>query len=123
MRSVEEWIGKTDDAKVPNRVRIRVFERFHGRCYRSGIPIAAGQPWELDHIIALANGGSHRESNLAPILASEHKLKSKQDRKVQTRIFKAKRRHLGLRKAKSKPMPGSKASGWRRKMDGTWERR
>lgn len=27
-RSVEEWIGRTDDAKVPPRVRLRIFERF-----------------------------------------------------------------------------------------------
>jgi hypothetical protein len=37
----------------------------------------AGDKWQLDHIVALINGGEHRESNLAPILDAEHKAKTK----------------------------------------------
>ena len=36
------------------------------------------------------------------------------------RVFKAKH---GLKQRKGPPMPGSKASGWKRKMDGTLVRR
>lgn len=123
MRSVEEWIGETDDAKVPDRVRIRIFEAFGGMCHRSGLRISAGDAWDLDHLIALANGGEHRESNLAPVLREHHKEKTREDRKVQSRIYRVKKRHLGLAKSRGRPMPGSKASGWKRKFDGTWERR
>ena len=35
-RSVDLWVGKTDDAKVPARVRLRVFEAYGGRCWISG---------------------------------------------------------------------------------------
>jgi 5-methylcytosine-specific restriction protein A len=31
-REVPEWIGATDDAAIPARVRVRVFERYEGRC-------------------------------------------------------------------------------------------
>lgn len=123
MRSVEEWIGKTDDAKIPDRVRIRVFEEYKGTCYRSGLKIKPGDKWDLDHIIAIANGGQHRETNLAPILCAPHREKTKEDRRVQSRIYKIKKRHLGLAKSKGRPLMGTKASGWKRRMDGTWERR
>lgn len=123
MRSVEEWVGKTDDAKIPDRVRIRVFEKYHGVCYRSGVKIGPGDKWECDHIIALANGGRHAEDNLAPILTTSHREKTKGDRRVQSKIYKIKKRYLGLAKAKSRPLAGTKASGWRRKLNGTWEKR
>lgn len=119
MRSVKEWVGKTDDSKIPNLVRIRVFEKHHGTCYRSGLKIKPGDKWDLDHIIALANGGEHRESNLAPILRVPHREKTKEDRKVQSRIYKIKKRHLGLAKSRGRPMAGTKASGLKRLMNGT----
>jgi 5-methylcytosine-specific restriction endonuclease McrA len=123
MRSVEEWVGKTDDSKIPDRVRIRVFEKYRGICYRSGVKIMPGDDWDCDHIIALANGGRHAEDNLAPILRLPHRAKTKEDRKIQSRIYKVRKRHLGLAKPKGRPMPGTKASGWKRKLDGSWERR
>ena len=42
------------------------------------------------------------------------------------RIAKAKRqraRHIGAETRASRPMPGSRSSPWKQKMDGTWERR
>lgn len=123
MRSVPEWCGKTDDAKIPDRVRIRVFERHHGVCHHSGLKIGPSDKWDLDHVVALANGGVHREMNLAPILIEPHKEKTKADRKIQSRIYKIKKRHLGLKKPKGRPMAGTKLSGWKRKINGKWERR
>lgn len=53
MRSVDEWIGKNDDAAIPPRVRLRVFEKFGGICQLSNRKIMAGEAWDLDHIKAL----------------------------------------------------------------------
>ena len=72
-RKVDECIGKTPDAKVPRRVRVRIFEREGGKCWISGRKIRAGEPWDLDHKIALVNGGEHRESNLFPALTIKHR--------------------------------------------------
>lgn len=120
MRTVEEWVGKTDDAKIPTRVRIRVFEKYNGTCYRSGRKILPGDKWDLDHVIAIVNGGQHRETNLAPILSDEpHKEKTREDRKLQSRNYKIRKRHLGLAKPKGRPMAGTKASGLKKRMDGT----
>ena len=78
-RAVAEWIGKTDDSKVPPHVRARIFKNRGGRCHLAGRVIRAGEPWDLDHIIALVNGGENRESNLAPALKDKHREKTAAD--------------------------------------------
>jgi len=97
-RKTEEWIGKTDDTPVPTRVRLRVFERFGGVCHISGRKIMPGDKWDMDHVIALINGGENRESNLAPALSQEHKKKTAQDSSQKSKTAKIKERHLGLKK-------------------------
>jgi 5-methylcytosine-specific restriction enzyme A len=94
-RSVEEWIGKTDDAKIPPRVRARVFAKFGGICQLSKREIRAGERWECDHIIALVNGGEHRESNLHPVLVGPHREKTKADVAEKARVAKIRARHIG----------------------------
>jgi 5-methylcytosine-specific restriction protein A len=98
MRSVPEWIGKTDDEKPPKRVLVRIFDRHGGRDYRSGRKILAGEIWQADHVVALCNGGQNRESNLAPILAEEHKKKTREDLKEKSKVYRMKTKHLGIRK-------------------------
>lgn len=95
-RSTEEWIGKTDDAKVPPRVRLRVFERHNGICHLSGVKIQPGDKWELEHIKALILGGEHRESNMAPALVEPHKQKTKQEKAIKSKIAKVRKKHLGI---------------------------
>jgi 5-methylcytosine-specific restriction protein A len=94
-RAVDEWIGKTDDTAIPARVRLRVFEAYKGKCYRSGRKILAGDKWQLDHIVALINGGEHRESNLAPILDAEHKAKTRDDVSTKSKTARMRAKHLG----------------------------
>ena len=122
-RSVPEWIGKTHDTPIPTRVRLRVFERFSGCCHISGRRIRPGEAWEIDHIVSLASGGEHRECNLAPALVVPHKVKTKQDVALKAKINRKKAYHLGLKKKKSRPIPGSKASGLKKGFDGIVRRR
>jgi 5-methylcytosine-specific restriction endonuclease McrA len=123
MRSVQEWIGKTPDSAVPPRVRRRIFDAAGGKCHISGREIRPGERWELEHKIALCNGGEHRESNLAPALYQPHKEKTAQDVAVKSKISRIRNRHLGIKKRKGRPIMGSKASGWKRKFDGSVVRR
>lgn len=97
-RSVEEWIGSSPDAKIPPRVRARVFEAHHGVCHLSKRRIRAGESWECDHIIALCNGGEHRETNLAPALSEPHKIKTKADVREKAKVARLRKRHLGIKK-------------------------
>jgi 5-methylcytosine-specific restriction protein A len=98
MRSVPEWIGKTDDERPPPRVRVRVFEKWNGMCHRSGRKIMAGESWALDHVVAIINGGANRESNLAPIALGEHRRKTREDLKEKSKVYRMKTKHLGIRK-------------------------
>lgn len=95
-RSVPEWIGKTDDAKVPPRVKARIFLREDGRCHLTGRRIRVCDPWDLDHKIALINGGEHRESNLFPALRDKHREKTAEDVAVKTKTARVRAKHLGL---------------------------
>lgn len=94
-RSVPEWIGATDDTPVPARVRLRVFEKYDGKCYRSGRKNRAGDAWQADHIIALTNGGENRENNLAPILTEPHKEK-REDLAIKSKTVRMRQKHLGI---------------------------
>lgn len=97
-REVPEWMGKTPDTKVPDRVRVRIFEREGGRCWISGRKIMAGEPWDMDHKIALINGGEHRESNLFPALRDKHREKTAEDVAEKAKTYAVKAKHLLPRK-------------------------
>jgi 5-methylcytosine-specific restriction enzyme A len=101
-RSVPEWIGATSDAPIPPRVRLRVFERHGGICHISGRRIAAGEPWDVDHIVALVNGGEHRETNLAPALRDKHRAKTAEDVAEKSRTRRKAAMNLGIKSRRQK---------------------
>ena len=103
-RATKEWVGKTPDSKIPPRVRLRVFETHNGVCHLSGRKIAAGEPWDCDHKVALINGGEHRESNLAPALRDKHREKTAADVKEKATVARKAKAHLGLKPAPAKPI-------------------
>lgn len=74
-RAIEEWIGKTPDEAIPDRVAIRVHARFKGRDALTGERLIPGC-WHCDHIVPLWKGGEHRESNLQPLAIRTHKEKT-----------------------------------------------
>lgn len=118
MREAEEWRGKTDDSPIPPRVRLRVFEAHGGICHLSGRRIQAGEPWDCDHVVALVNGGEHRESNLAPALRDKHREKTALDVREKSIVRRKRMKSIGIAPKKGRPMPGSKASKFKRKMNG-----
>lgn len=48
------------------KARLRIFLAHDGKCHVCKGQISVGEPWDLDHRIALALGGDDAESNLAP---------------------------------------------------------
>lgn len=105
-RAVEEWRGKSDDAPIPARVRLRVFERHHGVCHISGRKIAAGEAWDCDHVVALINGGENRESNLAPALREKHREKTAEDMAIKSKTYRQRAKHLGIWPKSKRPLKG-----------------
>jgi 5-methylcytosine-specific restriction protein A len=117
-RSVELWEGKTPDAKIPDRVKLRIWVREHGRDYLTNELIRPGDAYEFEHVIALCNGGKHREDNIRLVKKGKaHKEKTARDLKQRVRGDKAAKRHAGIKKPSR--MPGSRDSPYKLKMDGT----
>lgn len=101
-RTTEEWIGKNDDQKVPDRVRQRVFDRENGVCHITGKKIdPVRDEWDLDHKLALILGGEHRETNLFPALREHHRRKTAVEVAVKAKIARVRQKHLGIKKPKS----------------------
>lgn len=115
-RSTPEWIGATPDSAIPPHVRLRVFERHGGVCHIARRKIRAGEPWDCDHITALADwmgeGHGNRESNLAPALRDKHREKTSAENALRAVTRTKKAKHFGIKSEK----PGG-FRGWR-KMNG-----
>lgn len=111
-RETEEWAGVSPRAAIPNRVKLRIFERHEGKCAACTRQLRPGH-WDIDHIVALINGGRHAESNLQPLCKSPcHSDKTRGDVTEKSTSYKRRAKHYGVRKAKQ-PI-----AGWRR-FDGT----
>lgn len=122
-RATPEWIGSSLDAKVPARVRLRVFMRHDGKCHISGRRIMPGELWDLDHIVAICNGGQHRESNMAPALRDKHKAKTAADVAEKSQTYHKRLSHLGIPKSKGRPFSCGKNTPWKKKITGEVVRR
>jgi 5-methylcytosine-specific restriction enzyme A len=80
-RPVKEWSSDNPAAMPPPAVRLRILRRFESKCALTGILIADGQSFDLDHIVRLEDGGKNCEANLAPVLRLPHEVKSAAERK------------------------------------------
>jgi 5-methylcytosine-specific restriction endonuclease McrA len=107
-RELPEWIGKNDNEQIPPRVRVRIFERFGGRCNQCGIRIVGKVRPAFDHIIAIINGGSNRESNIQLLCAEPcHGQKTKSDVAAKSISYRKKLKAIGIKKPR-------KITRWRR---------
>lgn len=96
-RSVPEWIGATDDAAIPPRVRVRVFEQAGGKCEVCTRKLGPADKWQADHVLAIINGGANRESNLRCICDWCHKAKTKTDVGEKASVYAKKAKHIGAK--------------------------
>jgi 5-methylcytosine-specific restriction endonuclease McrA len=104
--------------------RLSLFLKRKGICSDCTRKIEAGNAWDIDHILPLAMGGTNATENLQILCRPCHRSKTTQS--DIPRIAKTKRlnaRHLGARAPSRRPIPGSRRSPWKRKMDGSVVRR
>src|SRR5262249_14961596 len=106
----------------PPRVRLRVFLRFGGRCAKCRRPIGPGEPWALDHAIALINGGENRERNLQPLCRGVcEPEKTAADVAEKSANYRKAAAHAGIkvrRRWPRRPLPGGKGDTRKRTMSG-----
>jgi len=102
-RSVPAWSSDNQDAAIPPRVKLRIYERDGGRCQQCARKVGAGaEPFAFDHIVALINGGKHAESNLQLLCQHCHKAKTGEDVAIKSKTAKVRAKHLGIHKPKSR---------------------
>lgn len=101
-RKVPEWIGKTDNSAIPPRVKLRIFDKYDGKCYKTRVKLRPGE-YDFDHIIALCNGGENREENLAPIWREKHREKTRDDVAQKAKTDRIRKKFLGMNPKKEKP--------------------
>lgn len=98
MRTVPEWRAKHDDHAIPPRVRLRVFDKTNGYCDTCHRKLGPAEKWECDHVVALCNGGEHREGNLIPRCSWCHTQKTRLDVAAKAVTVRIRKRSLGIRK-------------------------
>lgn len=104
------------------KVKVAAFERCGGLCEQCSRKLYTADI-NYDHEIPDQLGGEPALENCRVLCRACHGTKTAK-RDVPT-IAKAKRReraHAGIKRA-SRPMPGTRASGWKRKLDGSVIRR
>ena len=99
-RTLPEWVGETPNTAIPPRVRVRVFDKWNGRCDECGRKIVV-EHWTCDHKIALINGGENRERNLRPLCDWCNPLKNAADLAEKSKGAMIRQKHI-LGKPKGK---------------------
>lgn len=113
-RSVREWVGKTDDERVPDRVKLRIWRRQCGQanftiCPLSGLPLRWTDKKHLHHDKALILGGEHRETNLFWVHAAANSEEAKAEVAIRAKNDSVSKKHAGI----ATPGPKIQSAGFR----------
>lgn len=88
---------------------------------RCNVPLSHGV--QFDHIDLDANSKDNSLANCAAVCIKCHQFKTaKIDIPKAAKTVRQQDKHNGIKKSKGRPLPGTRASGIRRRMDGTVER-
>jgi 5-methylcytosine-specific restriction endonuclease McrA len=122
MRKVDEWVGRNDDADPPTSCKLRILDKQDGRCNTCGVRFDVKTRAQFDHVSPLWLSGENRETNLQALCPPCHGKKTATEATIRGKVNRLRSAAIEPKK-KSRPLMGSKASGWKKKMDGTVERR
>ena len=108
----------TSRAEFTRTTRLAAWDRCGGKCDGCGRKIFPGDGPEYDHRIPAEQGGDNALGNCQMLCRGCHKAKTRGDMKVIAKSRSVRAKHVGASKPRQ-IMPGSKASRWKRKVDGT----
>lgn len=111
MRSVEEWIGRSDDSDPTGACKLRILDKQGWRCAITGVVLGA-KGAHFDHIVPLWLGGENRESNLQALHPDAHSRKTKTEAAVRAKVNRLRAKRILKRKSK---FAGSR-DDWRKKL-------
>ncbi|MEX5513587.1 HNH endonuclease [Pseudophaeobacter sp. 1A09344] len=104
--------------------RAKIFKAANGICHICGCKIdGTKEAWDADHVIPLEISGDDSDENLRPAHRKCHQRKTaKEDAPTIAKCKRVEAKHSGAHRSKS-TLPGSRDSKWKRKINGTVERR
>jgi len=112
--------------RLTDQERTKLFLDRGGRCHRCTRKLGPSDTWTDEHVIALENGGKNEWDNrdiscswCKPIKDAEDHKKAAKGRAVAVACIIP----PSQRQKRGPPIPGSKRSGWKRKMSGELVRR
>lgn len=105
-RTIPEWVATHDDQAIPRLVKARIWQRYDGRCARTGHKLRAGDPHAFDHIKPLADGGGHREFNLQLLSVEAHKEKTADEATERAKERRIHAKHHGYFPKSPHPLKG-----------------
>ena len=112
--------------RLTDHERAKLFLDRKGVCHRCTCKIMGGKRWYDEHLISLASGGSNDWANRVLTCENCFHPKNADDAKKVAKIRRVAVANCippSQRQKKGRPMAGTKRSGWRKRMDGTVERR
>jgi 5-methylcytosine-specific restriction endonuclease McrA len=116
---VTEDVGTTPRRKLSTRDRLAVWEEHRGVCCICAAKIQVGEAWIVEHRRALELGGADTRENMAPAHERCARAKTKDDHARTAKAKRVKAKHIGAKAPSRNPLPGSRNSKWKRKMDGS----
>lgn len=110
--------------RISTRDRLACFQENNGICHICGGKIHAGEGFDISHPIPLELGGADDKSNWRPAHKRCHaRLTADVDLPNIARAKRREARHVGAKAPSARPVPGSRNTPFKRKLDGTTERR
>lgn len=106
--------------EFPNHVKLAAWRRCGGHCEACGALVTGVA--EYHHVLEDGLGGEPTLENCQVLCRACHRDETRRGVKLMARADRAARFHAGIRR-KSRPINGSKASGWKHAMSGEWSRR
>jgi 5-methylcytosine-specific restriction endonuclease McrA len=112
----------TRSGEFTRKQRAEMWLRAKGNCEGCGARLKASGG-QYDHVIPLSMGGENEVSNGQVLCGPCHGSKTAKEAPRRAKADRNRDKASGAYRRASRPIPGSKASGWKRKLDGTVVRR
>lgn len=124
--SERTWEPMDPRTKLTRKQIAELFLRQDGRCPLCGqkLQTKGHEPVEFndEHMLARWRGGSEATSNRALVCRPCARGKTSEEAPELAKMKRVRDKHIGAKRSQN-PLPGSKASGWRKPLNGPAERR